>query len=102
MKRRQFITLLGGGAAWPLAASGQPNAKPVRIRCLGTGDIKSAEQQGSIDAFRQGLHELGYVEGQNILIEYRAAGGRIERLPGLAAELVALKVDLIVALATPA
>src|SRR5215216_1200099 len=103
MRRREFIRLLGGvAAAWPLPARGQPNAKPVRIGCLVIGDIKSAEQQGSIDAFRQGLHELGYVEGQNILIEYRAASGRIERLPGLAAELVAVKVDLIVALATPA
>jgi putative tryptophan/tyrosine transport system substrate-binding protein len=102
MTRREFITLLGGAAvAWPLAARVQA-AKVARIGYLITGALESPETRINRDAFRQGLDELGYIEGRNIVIEYRAADGKIERLPGLATELVGLKVDLIVALATPA
>jgi ABC-type uncharacterized transport system substrate-binding protein len=99
-RRREFITLLGGAAAWPLAARAQPAAKAARIGLLATGD--SPEQRLTIDAFRQGLRELGYVEGRDIVIQYRLADGRIERLPELAHELVALRVDVIYALATAA
>jgi putative tryptophan/tyrosine transport system substrate-binding protein len=102
MKRREFITLLGGAAAaWPLAARVQA-AKVARIGYLITGALESPETRINRDAFRQGLDELGYIEGRNIVIEYRAADGKIERLPGLATELVGLNVDLIVALSTPA
>jgi len=101
MRRRQFITLIGGAAAWPLAARAQ-TAKVARIGYLVTGALESPETRINRDAFRQGINELGYVEGRNIVIEYRSADGKIERLPGLATELVGLKVDLIVALATPA
>lgn len=102
MDRRAFIS---GGVALlvgPLAAEAQQSAKVARIGSLTTGSLESPETRASLDAFRQGLHERGYVEGQNILIEYRAANGNIERLPGLAKELVRLKVDVIVAGATPA
>ena len=101
MRRRQFITLIGGAAAWPLAARAQ-TAKVARIGYLVTGALESPETRINRDAFRQGINELGYVEGRNIVIEYRSADGKIERLPGLATELVGLKVDIIVALATPA
>ena len=93
--------LWGAPAAWPLAARAQ-TAKVARIGYLITGALESPETRINRDAFRQGLTELGYIEGRNIVIEYRAADGKIERLPGLATELVGLKVDLIVALATPA
>ena len=101
MRRREFIVLLGGAAAWPLAARAQ-TPKIARIGYLITGALESPETRINRDAFRQGLNELGYIEGRNIVIEYRSADGKIERLPGLATELVGLKVDLIVALATPA
>jgi putative ABC transport system substrate-binding protein len=78
----------------PLSAVAQPTGKVSRIGLLGT---HTAQAQGnSIDALRSGLRDLGYVEGQNILIEYRWAEGKYDRLPGLASDLVALKVDLIV------
>ena len=93
--------LWGAPAAWPLAARAQ-TAKVARIGYLITGALESPETRMNRDAFRLGLTELGYIEGRNIVIEYRAADGKIERLPGLATELVGLKVDLIVALATPA
>ena len=103
MKRREFVTLLSGAAAaWPLAARGQQAAKPARIAYLLTGSLESSEAQANLDAFRQGMTDLGYIEGQNIIIERRSADGRIEQLPGLAMELARLKVDLIVAMATPA
>jgi ABC-type uncharacterized transport system substrate-binding protein len=103
MRRRAFITLLGGAAAaWPLAAHAQQAAKVARIGCIVTGSLESPEQRATVDAFRQGLRERGYVEGQNIIIEYRAADGRIERFPELATELVRLNLDLIVASNTPA
>jgi putative ABC transport system substrate-binding protein len=99
--RRAFIGALAGVLAAPLAAGAQQPAKVARIGFLVTGSLESPETRISLDAFRQGLRERGYVEGQNIVIEYRAADGKIERLPDLAIELARLKVDLIVAGSTP-
>src|SRR5207249_10807325 len=84
-----------------IAAAQQP-PKVAQIGFLVTGSLESPETRVTLDAFRQGLRERGYVEGQNIVIEYRAADGRIERLPGLATELAHPQVDLIVAPNTPA
>ncbi len=99
MKRREFIALLSIAAmAWPLGASAQQAAKVPRIGYL-SGNL--AANPHLPEAFRQGLRDLGYVEGRNVVIEYRDAEGKNERLPALAAELVALKVDVIVAGATP-
>jgi putative ABC transport system substrate-binding protein len=103
MKRREFITLIGGAAVvWPLAARGQQGAKVARIGYLVTGSLESPEARVMVDAFRQGLRERGYVEGQSIVIEYRSAEGRIERFPRLANELASLNLDLILAPNTPA
>src|SRR5262245_49039023 len=102
MKRRNFITLLGGAAAWLLAARAQQGAKVPRIGYLLTGPLESPEARATLDAFRQGLHERGYMEGQTIVIEYRSADGKIERFPSLANELASLKLDLILAANTPA
>jgi putative tryptophan/tyrosine transport system substrate-binding protein len=99
--RREFITLFGGAAAaWPHAALAQQAGKTPRIGYLSPGS--STAELARDEAFRQGLRELGYIEGSNILIEYRFAEGKFERLPGLAAELVRLDVDVIVALVTQA
>jgi putative tryptophan/tyrosine transport system substrate-binding protein len=98
MNRRAFITLLGSAlAAWPLAARAQ-QSKVARIGALyiGLADAESFNRE-----LREGLRELGYVEGQNITFEFRSAGGKLDRLPELAAELVRLKVDVIVALYVP-
>ena len=97
MKRREFITLLGGAvAAWPRAARAQQQAGKVpRIGFLSL--TSPSDRPPLLDAFRQGLRELGWVEGQNIVIDYRYAEDRVGRLPDLAAELVRLKVDLIIA-----
>jgi putative ABC transport system substrate-binding protein len=98
MIRREFITLLGGAAAtWPLAAHAQ-QSKVARIGALyiGTADAESFKKE-----LREGLRELGYVEGQNIAFEFRSAEGHLDRLPELAAELVRLNVDVIVALYVP-
>ena len=99
MDRRAFIGILAGGLlAAPLAAEAQPAGKVPRIGFLFSGASGPARE---VDTFRQGLRDLGYIEGQNIAIEYRFAGGQVERLPELAAELVRLKLDVIVAPYTP-
>jgi len=101
--RRAFIrTLAGGFLAAPLAAEAQQAGKVARIGYLVTGSLESSETRVTLEAFLQGLRERGYVEGQNIVIEYRAANGKIERFPHLATELTRLKVELIIALNTPA
>src|SRR5512133_4280856 len=95
MRRRKFITLLGGAAAaWPLTARAQQAGKVYRIGFL--GNSTAALEANLVGPFREGLRDLGYVEGQNILIEYRWAEGEYERFPVLTAELIAKKVDVIV------
>ena len=97
MKRREFITLLGGTAAtWPLAARAQQPAG--RVYRMGYLSISSRERTlHFIEAFEEGLRSLGYRVGENVVIEYRFADGEMERLPALAADLVRLGVDVIVA-----
>jgi putative ABC transport system substrate-binding protein len=103
MDRRSFLaTVAGGLLAAPLAAEAQLPAGVARIGWLLTGSFESPETRLLRDAFREGLRERGYVEGQNIVIEYRSADGKIERFPRLASELIRLKLDLIVAANTPA
>src|SRR5437867_5168783 len=86
--------------ASPLAAEAQQAAKVARIGYLATAPAEAASPHLR-EAFRQGLRDLGYVEGRNLVIEYRDTEGKLERLPALAAELVALKVDVILAGSTP-
>ena len=89
MKRRDFITFLGGATvAWPLAARAQQPPKVARIGYLGLTSASS--HAARVEALRAGLHDLGHVEEKNILIEFRWAEGKYDRLPALAAELVRL------------
>ena len=95
MRRREFITLLGGAAAtWPSVARAQQQPKMLRVGFLWDGPTVFAD---AIEAFRRGLRDLGYVEGHNIAIEYRWAEGEPERMREFAEELVRLQVDVIVA-----
>src|SRR5262249_16650566 len=99
LHRREFITLLGGAAAWPLAARAQQAGKLPTIGFLGA--TPSAESQ-RVAAFVQRLRELAWVDGRNLAIEYRWAEGRPERVSEIAAEVVRIRVDVIVTVATPA
>ena len=98
MRRREFITLLGGAAAWPLAAQGQQLGKRYRIGVLSP----EAPPPGLLEAFEEGLRELGYVQRENVNFEVMNAGGDDQRLMELANELVRVEVDVILAVNTPA
>ena len=101
MNRLVFISTLAGGLlAAPLAAQAQQAGKVYRIGILEA--IPAAQNAANLDALRRGLRDLGYVEGRNLIIEYRSADGHAERFPALASELVRLKVDLMVTRGTPA
>jgi len=100
MKRRAFITLLGGAAAWPLAAGAQQASKLPTIGFLGSSTLSEASPW--VSAFVERLRELGWTEGRNVAMAFRWAGGRAEQYSEIASEFVGLKVDVIVTFGTPA
>jgi putative tryptophan/tyrosine transport system substrate-binding protein len=100
MQRRNFIALVGGmAAAWPLVLGAQPLGRMARIGFLGSASAAGSAK--SVEALRTGLRDLGYVEGRNIVIEFRWANGKYDRLSDLVAELIRLNVDVIVTHGTP-
>src|SRR5215467_14279660 len=99
MRRREFISVLGSAAAWPVAARAQKAAISV-IGFLGGGSPELSADR--LRAFRQGLSETGYVESNNVAVEYRWAEGPYDRLPALAADLVRNRISVLAALDTPA
>jgi putative tryptophan/tyrosine transport system substrate-binding protein len=101
MKRREFITLLGGAAAgnWPLAVRAQQAAKPARLGYIWIGSKGS--EHSTLGGLRQGLSDLGYIEGRDFVIDDRYADSRPERLPGIVAELISTRIDLILSPGNP-
>jgi putative ABC transport system substrate-binding protein len=102
--RRELLVALGAGLAWPLASRAQQAVKPPP-RLFRVGVLETTSQslnRANYEAFRDGLRDLGYVEGQNLIIDYRSADGRAERFPDFVTDLVRLKSDVIVARGTPA
>src|SRR5215467_5293136 len=97
IQRREFIALLGGAAAWPMAARAQQGARMRRIGVFMPGVADDQEYEVRIAAFLQGLGELGWMVGRNLRIDYRWGAGDVERYRAIAAELVALSPDLVVA-----
>jgi putative tryptophan/tyrosine transport system substrate-binding protein len=103
MRRREFVSLLGGGvAAWPLMARGQQRDRVRQIGLLSPFSENDPETKARLAAFKERLEQLGWTDGRNIKIEYRFSEGNIERTRTAAAELVALTPDVIVAYANPA
>src|SRR5215470_4691397 len=102
MKRREFITLLGGAAAWPLAARAQQDTRVRRIGVLMSSDENDPEHKRRLSAFIQALADLGWTDGRNVRMDLRWGGTDINRIPALAKELVGLQPDIILATATPA
>jgi ABC transporter substrate binding protein len=102
MKRREFVTLVGGAVAWPLAARAQQSERMRRIGVLMGYSESDAEAQAWIAIFLLGLKQLGWIEGRNVQFDYRWAGGNVERMESYAAELAALNPDLVLAGSTPA
>jgi putative ABC transport system substrate-binding protein len=102
MKRREFITLLGGATAWPLAARGQQGDRVRRIGVLMPRDENDPEEKLQLSAFTQALADLGWTVGRNVRLDLRWSGGDINRIRALAQELVGLRPDIILAFTTPA
>jgi putative ABC transport system substrate-binding protein len=102
MRRREFLTLLGSAAVWPLETQAQQKPKMARIGMLQSAGIDGPAAREVFGAIRQGLADLGYVEGRDIVFERRGGDGTSEGLAASASELASLKVDIIVAIATPA
>jgi putative ABC transport system substrate-binding protein len=96
MNRREFITLLGGAAAWPFAASAQPGERMRRIGVLMTGDENDPQQKRRLSPFTQALADLGWTDGRNVRTDLRWGGGDTNRIRALAQELVGLQPDIIV------
>jgi putative ABC transport system substrate-binding protein len=101
MRRREFISLLGGAAAWPLAAGAQPAGIRRRIGVLINLSENDLEAQRLVTAFQKRLAELGWIDGRNLQLDYRWASGDVERVGAFAKELVKLSPDIIVGYATP-
>src|SRR5258707_14842768 len=99
LRRREFITFLGSTVAWPVTARAQKSRKIARIGYLSSANPRSMP---AFQAFEQRLRELGYFEGQNVVIEYRNAEGEVDRLPDLAADLVRIDANVIVTATDPA
>ena len=102
MRRREFIAAVAGAVAGPLAAWAQQTPKIARIGFLVPSSVDAPASRQNFGAIRRQFAELGYLEGQNIIFEQRGADGVLDRLPAVAAELVSLKPDVVIALSTPA